>query len=316
MMFKHAFISVALAAATAHAQPAPDQPAPDQPTPDQPTTDQPTLSGPKVESKHPRVKSLIERDFDGTLKKLETEPVTAAIAIMELDEPSRAAAEKILLQRSAALDALVKDHLKELAELNAARRARQRGEANTILAALLKEAGPIFKEGPLVDQVAEVLPTEKATELRMLITEYRDELVKEMMEKGGEHGQKKNRVQAAMTERLTGFGQEVKSSYERVFGSRRKDFQEVVKQLNLSPEQESKVQQVFTDLFQKTYGKPSRAQSAKAAMQAYNMLDSEQRVRFRELFKDRLGNVESPKVRSRERAMDEMPKPPANVPTP
>ena len=176
----------------------------------------------------------------------------------------------------------------------------------------------MLQKGPLVDQVADALPAAKAAELKRLHEEYitaatQDRMDGEMTDADnarcaeGREG-RRGRFQANMAERLQGFGQEIRRSYERVFASRTAEFQELVKDLGLSPEVESKVQRIFVDLFQKTYGKPTKAQSTKAFLEAYALLDPEQRAKLRERLAARDPDQPSDSTPA--------PKPPHEIPTP
>lgn len=275
------------------------------------TAESPALSGPSVGTTGAaRPVSLVERDFDGKLKVLETEPVGAAIAIMTLTPESRAAAEKVLLERSAAWDLFVRDRLKEIAELGAARQAGDRAAAAQSVRQLMRDARPILDKGPLVDQVAEVITASEAAQLRSIVQEYQD-AVREAAPQGRAGSARRGRVQQALGERVMTFGQEIKASYERVFGSRQRELQELIARLDLSPEQESQVQRIFTDLAQKTYGKPSREQSARAVFEAYRLLDSGQRERFRQMAGERLGGEVAAAP-----AAGKNTEPPSNIPAP
>lgn len=252
-------------------------------------TAEPALAGPKV-SPTRKAPSLVQREFDGRLKRIEGEPVAAALDLLELDPAARAAADGVLAERAAELDALVRDNLKEIAELASARQAGDQARVRPLLRGLLAKAGPVLRKGAVVDQVAAVIPPDAGAELKRLVEEYaKAGLEDRMTSNTGEgmprtRGGEPSRMRAEITERLNGFGTELRRAYERVFGERSREFQELIADLGLSPEQESRVQQIFTDLFQKTYGKPTRQQSTKAFFEAYALLDAEQRARLRERF--------------------------------
>jgi len=277
---------------------------------------EPALGGPKVNPARSTIKTLVQRDFDGKLKRID-DPVAAALDAVELSKEGRAAADEVVRKRGAVLDELVKDNLKEIVELAGARQAGEAARARELMRDLLRTAGPIMKKGTLVEQVSAALPTQAGEELNRLVEEYVQAAVEDRMENGGPEGAaragggKPGKMQASIAERLTGFGAEIKRSYERVFTSRARDFEKLLKDLNLAPEVESKVQQVFTDLFQKTYGKPTPAQGSKAFMQAWVLLDGEQRTRLRELLDERRGGVGSEEVKRGER-----PRPAGEVPVP
>jgi hypothetical protein len=299
-----AALTLGFSAATALAQSAP---AP---------TEEPALSGPKVAPARTTTKTLIQRDFDGKFKRIDGDPVAAALDLLDLDKETRAAADRVLAERARDMDGLVKDHLREIAELANARQSGDQARARELMRDLLTTAKPILDKGPIVDQVAAALPTDKAAELKRIVEEYVQAGIGERMNGDGADtprrrtaaGGKPTKFQASLAERLQEFGGELKRSYERVFGNRAADFQKLVKDLGLSPEVESKVQQIFTDLFQKTYGKPTKAQSTKAFFEAYALMTPEQRAKLRERF--------APTPSDPDRPAGESPKPPSEVPTP
>lgn len=271
-----------LAAAPTRAQSAADDSAP--------------LGGPKVETRDAeRSHTLVERDFDGKLKRID-DPLVAALELLDLSDADRAAAQDVLDARAAEMDALVRDNLKEIAELASARQSGDQTAARGLLADLLRKAKPITSKGTVLEQVKAVLSNKDGAELERLVGEYSAATAAERAENPmGEAGARTprtrvgKRLQAQAIERLAGLGGEIKRSYERVFGGRAGELQELVAKLGLSPEQESRVTQIFTDLFQKTYGKPTRAQSTKAFFEAYALMNDEQKARFRELAAERTG---------------------------
>lgn len=72
-------------------------------------------------------------------------------------------------------------------------------------------------------------------------------------------------------------GQEVRRSYERVVGQQAADFDALIKSLNLSEAQESKVRQIVGDSFQKYEGKIPANERAKLIALVWRELDGSQR---------------------------------------
>ena len=90
-----------------------------------------------------------------------------------------------------------------------------------------------------------------------------------------------NKFGAMLAQGFEGFAAEVRASFQRITGGE-KDFENLIKMLVLTPEQESKVRQLAGDLFQKTYGKPSKAQQIGLFLSIYKELDATQRHRLAE----------------------------------
>ena len=91
----------------------------------EPPPDADALRGPTISTKSSAAKqSIVERDFDGRVKKLDEPPALAALRVLELTPEERAATEKVVSDRAAALDAIVRDNLKLIIELALAQQAK------------------------------------------------------------------------------------------------------------------------------------------------------------------------------------------------
>lgn len=248
----------------------------------------PPLAGPKVpDPDKPRSDSpsIVSRDFDGKMRPLDNTPVAAALAKLDLDEPTRKAVDDVLAARARDMDAFVRDNLQQLALLKNAKVSGDREGFRRELLAVLQLAKPITDKGPLVEQVASVLPPAKADQLRAMVKEHARAKVAERMDDGGDASSQRpaGRFQAIMAEQLGGIGEEIKAAYERTVKSKSGELDRIGKHLNLTPEQESKIQQAYTDLFQKTLGKPTRAQRLALFSSILSELTPEQKRLFAQL---------------------------------
>lgn len=255
------------------------------------------LRGPSVKEE-PKDASLVQRDFSGKIKRLDTDPTLAALEKISLTPEEKAAAEKIITERNTILDRLVLDNLQELVALNGARQAGDRAGARAKLADLLEKMKPLTSRGRLVDELKSVLPESKHAELVRLTGEYTQASIADRMENPEAQGEmgaalakrtRNPRAGAAAAEFLENFGQEIKRSYERVLGSRAKDFDKLINQLQLSPEQEAKVRRIATDLIQKANGKPSPRETTRAFFEIYRELDVDQRQILRDRIREQRG---------------------------
>lgn len=244
----------------------------------------PALSGPKVQRGAPNaeVRTLVHKEFDGRLKRLEVEPVGAAIAIMELNPEERAAAEKVLIERKTSFDALLRDNIPLVLKLDGAFKGHDNGEGQKALQQLFEKAKPVLAKGPLLDQVAAVLPPDKAKELRRLHAEYMNAAVQDRMDTGPAD-KKNDRFGARVAEGFANFQREIENSAKRVFEGGDKDFKELVRKLDLTPEQESKVQGMFLDMYANSNGKPTKGEQAKVLLKSLALLTEEQKVKLREI---------------------------------
>lgn len=258
------------------------------------------LRGPSVSEK-PKNASLIERDFAGHIKRPDTDPALAALEKLKLSPEEKAATEKIVAERDTIIDQIVLDNLKLLVQLNNARQSGDKAGTRQYVAEAAEKLKPLTSRGRLVEELKGALAPANAAELARLVDEYRaasidDRMKAESSGKGGEAGQ---RLKATAAEFLEGYGQEVRRSYERVIGSRAKDFDALIKSLSLTPEQEGKVRQLVTDLVQKTSGKATPAQRSKVFVEIYKVLNAEQRTALIEKIAEqrRLGREPGEKTR-------------------
>jgi hypothetical protein len=94
---------------------------------------------------------------------------------------------------------------------------------------------------------------------------------------------------ATAAEALAAVGREIRRSYDRVVTSAVKDFEELIKRLELSPEQEAEVRRLAQDSFQQTAGKATPAQRGELFVKIYGVLEPGQRAKLVEIVRERRG---------------------------
>lgn len=238
-----------------------------------------TLAGPKVDRHPDGRRTLVQREFDGRLKRLEVEPVGAAVAIMVLSDSDRAAAERVLLARKTAFDALIRDNIPLLMRADGAFKGHDGGEGQLALQQLFEKARPIIDRGPLIDQVADAISPAAAAELRRIHAEYMAAAVQDRVDRG----EKPGRFGLRLAEGFAQFQREVEDSARRVFEGGDKEFKQLVAKLDLTPEQESRIQGMFMDLYANSMGKPPKGEQAKVLLKSLGLLTPEQKVKLREI---------------------------------
>lgn len=241
-------------------------------------TDGGALAGPKVVERERARASIVEREFDGKLKRLEQHPALVALDRLELTSEQRAKATEVVVSRNTQLDTIVRDNLRAIIEAALARQAGDQAAAQAKFGELLKKARPFLDRGTLLSELRPALPTDQYQQLKHAVDEYNAAAAQDAMDAPG--AKRQNRIGAALAQGFEGFGLEVKASYERVFADRNKEFEELLQHLDLTPEQESKVRQKVLDLVQKTYGKPTRAQQVRVFLNIYSELTPEQRKKL------------------------------------
>lgn len=280
-------VSVALLSLTP-----PDQPAPTrQQEPEEPAAAEPgVLAGPKVATTEAR-KTLVEREFGGKLKRLDTDPAQAALRLLELSDEEKAATDRVLFERAAIMDKLVTDNLREIVEMSQAFQSRQTAEGLRLLKELYDKASDWRARGRLEDELAAGLSGANAAELRRMTAEYVDAEVEELAAEPGRNGQARGRLAAALVQKLGVLGHEIRQSYERTFGAGAKDVDGLLRRLGATPEQESVIRVAIQDAYVTTYGKPTAAQKTAAFLKIYGVLDAEQRKELAKYIGEQRGNV-------------------------
>ena len=248
-----------------------------------PGSDADALRGPTL-TKHPDrpERSIVQRDFQGRLKKLEENPAMVGLGKLALSAEEKQRVEKVIGDRAAALDTIVRDNLKLIIELAQAKQSGDTEATNRIQAQVLEKASPYFKRGTLMNEVHPALSEEHAAELKRMVNEYAAVVAEEKIADPMNGPKKENKVGALVAQGFEGFAAEAKASYERVIGGGGKEFESLIKLLQLTAEQESRIRQKAGDLFQKTYGKATKRQQFGLFMDIYAELDVEQRHRLAE----------------------------------
>ncbi len=246
-------------------------------------SDADALRGPTL-AKHPDrpERSIVQRDFQGRLKKLEENPALVGLGKLTLGEEERVRVDKVIADRAAALDTLVRDNLKLLIEYVQAKEAKESEAINRLQPLVLEKASPYFRRGPLINEVRPALTDEHAAELKRMVDEYNAVASQERMGDPMSGPKKENKLGVILAQGFEGFAAEVRASFDRVINGGGKEFDQLLAKLQLTPEQEGRIRQKAGDLFQKTYGKPTKAQQLGLFMDIYAELDVEQRHRLAE----------------------------------
>ena len=244
------------------------------PTP-APETD--ALAGPTVAPDAPA--SLVVRDFDGKLRRLEIPAEEAALELLKLSPEEQAKADVVITARRAQFDGIVGQNLELLLKFKTAKEAGSAQEVQQYLRQMLAKLGPVRDKGRLVDQLGAVLSPEKATELRRLSAEYWKAVIDDETGDSGERAKVTGRVM------LGAIGLEIKRAYETRIGGQLAEVDDLIVRLGLTAEQESRVRAVVLEYGQQTLGKPTEAQKAKLFTDLNTILTKEQRgVFLREIY--------------------------------
>lgn len=255
------------------------------------TPDDSPLAGPKVRERTGEqvAASLVKRDFDGRIRRVEVDPAVAALEHLTLDAPTRERIDRVIFERNAIVDRIVQENLLTLADAAQAGQGGDKANAMKGLRTLMEAARPLRDRGRLIDEIAPMMPEDQAAEAKRLVREYWRAIVRERMEIGppDEPGKKLNFVEASATEMLLALGQEGRNGFERTIGQQARNFEDLLKKLSLTPEQESKIRAAVQDSVTerrtpdgKGYAEPTgrdKLRNAGRFMEIYGMLNAEQR---------------------------------------
>ncbi len=279
------------------------------------------LAGPRVrESGTDRpagAPTLIERTFEGKLKRYDTRIEEAAAQRLNLAPTERESVNAVLAARAAKMDGIVRENVELLLKGVSARESGDRKLIRENLLAMREKFGDLADRGGLLDELADAIPTERADELRAMVQEYWRALIEEETAKQrrdrvkfmedapadgepGEHDAKDDPApdmdsmpspragnrQVLTRLALEEFGREIKRSYDRIAQDGQKRLDEVITQLALTPEQESRVRQIVLQHAQEAKLNPNAKQKSKLFFDVLRELTPEQRRKFMELVRE------------------------------
>ncbi len=245
-----------------------------------PTTQNPPaiLSGPQVrEGAH---ESLVERGFDGRIRPLTTSPEERAVALLRLDEATRARVETILDERSAILDRVLVDNLDLLLQFQSARASGSATRQLSILRAFVRKLEPLRRRGSLRDEIARVLPEDQRARFEAMIDEYEDALEAQARADARARGERFQPLAYRIRRNLERLGQDIAASYERAIGSRVAELEAFLERASLSPASEREVRRIITEFGQQTMLRPTPADKRRLVRDLWNAVRPEERIRL------------------------------------
>lgn len=140
------------------------------------------LGGPRVTDR-PSRPTLVARDSQGKLVRIEDRPEIVALGMIELSGEAKKAADKVLNEHGAVVAKALNEHQALFLQIQAARQSGDMKQGMQLTRELRQKA-PQLWEPPLIDQLSKAIPVEKAVLLRTIVNEYLLELAAE----GGPEG--------------------------------------------------------------------------------------------------------------------------------
>jgi hypothetical protein len=154
--------------AVLHAEPEPTKTEPPAATP--PAPEPTVLAGPKVADKTEKL-TLVQRDSEGKLVRVEDRPEIAAIPFLKLSGDAKKAADKVLNEHGTMVARVLNENQGLFLQIQ---NARQAGDLRGSIPLMreLRQKAPELWEPALIDKLARALPVEKAAQLRSIVGEY------------------------------------------------------------------------------------------------------------------------------------------------
>jgi hypothetical protein len=249
----------------------------------EPTTPPPTpapLSGPKVEDR-PREDTIVARDFRGGVVRAETTPEEAAVRLMGLTGIESAPLDKIFLERARELDEFVVKNIDLLIKLNTAGATGDKGDQLKLLLEAGGKLRGLWAHGTLRKRVRAALPPERLAEFDTLMKEYDDAVVAEKHAATPAGQKPEGRFGVLLGERLESLGREIARAYQRQEASGDLIYAFLLRDADLSADQEKKVKNIIRAYADATRGRePSEKEKADLYFRVMKELNDAQRDAF------------------------------------
>ena len=242
-----------------------------------------SLRGPAVQDK-PAKATIVERDLKGKLKRPEVPPEESALALVPLDDQTKAAVEAVLSARAEVLDRVVLDNLDLVVKLHNARQSKDRGDQLAVMADFMKKLQPLNARGLLAQEIRGALGKERAATFDAILGEYRKAAIDEATTEARRRNEFVNARTLETRENLASLGLEIKRSYERQVGSKTAEFDGILAKLSLQPEQDAKIRSMVGDFTRETRGKATPEQKRSMFFRIMSQLDGDQQKRLVSLY--------------------------------
>lgn len=232
------------------------------------------LAGPRVVERA-GVPTLVSREADGRVRRLDISPEEAAIDAMRVEGEAGKALADLFRSRARAMDLFVSQNIDLITKLNSETRPARKG---ALLIEGLSKLEGLWREGTLEGRTRELLPPERRDEFDALVRGYWGAIVAERLER--EPGSR--RFQIMLSEKGEGLGRELTSAFQRTQRSGEFIFGYLTRGLRgalaLSAEQEKRVRAACERFAEASGGgEGTKAQQATFVLDAVSVLRDPQR---------------------------------------
>lgn len=237
----------------------------------------PLLRGPDVERDG---RTIVQFDFSGALRVLETRPEIAAAALLPLAPERREQIRTINERRETELGKLLVEHIDTVVEITDAIRAGDSRTAQQLVRFLHEQFNPQHDRDPLLTDYAAVLTDDELAEAQRMVDEYWEVWIDRSMqgaEEGGEDARRATRQRLAFEL----FQQELRAAYDWSLRPYREKLERIAEIVGPTAEQQTAIRKAVIDHIREAGLEPTDEQRRALARQVYDILDEQRR---RELF--------------------------------
>lgn len=194
--------------------------------------------------------SIVERDFAGQLIRLEIRAEKAAAEKLPLTAKQRSELNDFFTQRSTEVLQFTLKNYDQFIKLQGARQARSRQELPKLMSEMRTTAGEWVSK-PLADRVEEKLPEHFRAHFRRMVNEYNDEVAKSDPRSGAPADGVGARLRrggfGGEFVELNNFIREMAREFSGMVAQRREQLDTLLKAVDATPEQESKIRAIVRE---------------------------------------------------------------------
>lgn len=243
------------------------------------------LSGPSATPSRPAdaKPTLVRRDFNGKVERLERTPEESAADLLGLDEATRKKITDLMGHRAMILDDFVAKNLDLLTKFGQAAAAGNKSDLLSLLRETFDKLSDLRRGGPLEAQIAALLTPEQAKAFKAFIAEYYEALVAERQASPDEgemspDGKRTppNRLAIMIDEHLKAFGKEIERAFFRSLYSGELLFQKIDEAVTLRPEQKARIRGWCAEFAEKGGQNPTEEQKRDLFLRILSALDAKQ----------------------------------------
>lgn len=241
-----------------------------------PTAPPDPLAGPAIAAK--AEPSLVAREFDGRLRRLDIHPVEAALPILNLSDAERKAIDQIIRERTAIFDSVLQQNILLVQQLGSAGASGDKQEAVRLLMVIMGKLHPLTSRGPLELEIGRVLQPSQRKVLERLTKDYHNAVAADGLWEDGRVTRPGNRFETIAAERFRLFTVDAERSIKRILGQGEQDFEQLIAKLSLSPEQESRMRAQVQAFGERTGLNPTEGDQLRLGLVVFAWLDADQQA--------------------------------------